>query len=405
MLRKLRAHAKAYARIIVRAMMNAFTLIELLVVIAIIAILAGMLLPALASAREKARRTACLNNLKQMGIAFESYLSDYGQYFPSWPGYGMNREECAAAVAKTRQWDGYPGLDLGLYKDPKTGDEIWTAPGAYRADRVTPIFMQRTIAAGFKGDTVQTDPPHAAWEAGNLNMAPNGLGYLVINGYMEDAKTLYCPTVGGTMPTQGVAGWYLDEFKRAGSIGELQRAGGTDGRTITHGDWSWLPLLGRAADNAWGKGLQCDYNYRNTPNQLLNRWSQAVDYDRIPYTRPAVELIIGPIFRTSKILGGRAIVSDTFSKGRGQKTTDPGYGIYAHREGYNVLYGDWHAQWYGDPQQRIIYWTQNTTGWYTAQENLRFNSVHTGAGTGVDWYIIGPPAGRDPPYPEMYYQG
>ncbi|OQA85716.1 MAG: hypothetical protein BWY31_01746 [Lentisphaerae bacterium ADurb.Bin242] len=64
-----------------------FTLIELLIVVSIIAILAGMLLPALNSAREQAKSIRCLSQEKQIGLAFNMYVSDYKGYFPSWRTY------------------------------------------------------------------------------------------------------------------------------------------------------------------------------------------------------------------------------------------------------------------------------------------------------------------------------
>lgn len=66
-----------------RRLRKGFTLIELLVVIAIIAILAAILMPVFAQAREKARMTSCLNNLKQIGTAMLQYVQDYDEQLPT----------------------------------------------------------------------------------------------------------------------------------------------------------------------------------------------------------------------------------------------------------------------------------------------------------------------------------
>jgi len=236
---------------------KAFTLIELLVVIAIIAILAAILFPVFAQAKEAAKKTQCVSNTKQTALACIMYAGDYDDVLPRHDNNGS----CAYGEV------GCTGPDWGIFSPPYGDTSVqgyergkpvmyWGAIQPYHKNQGISICptMGKTAWQGVQGATPPAgiSPDPSGYSASREEYYNDVLGQMALNLFLIDYGD---PYTGGT-------GWINNRPGAAkGKLGLVQRPGDTF-MLVAESTWDWTRSLtynlgNGAAWPSWGANSNC----------------------------------------------------------------------------------------------------------------------------------------------------
>jgi prepilin-type processing-associated H-X9-DG protein/prepilin-type N-terminal cleavage/methylation domain-containing protein len=190
-----------------RVVAGAFTLIELLVVIAIIAILAGLLLPALAKAKQKALKTQCLNDVKQISLGFLLYVDDYAGIMPADAsrGAGWHTEDWI-------YWNGQPFANGQIAREIRTANStnIFRCPmdkdNSGRKDNQSTYYYSYSVNGQDSGSST-TSGMASSWNGTTGN---GWLPYRFSSVVNPSAKIMLAEEPTKTTPDEEPVGWTAD---------------------------------------------------------------------------------------------------------------------------------------------------------------------------------------------------